>query len=449
MSADLQRVKTLLTETIVLLCKSGLHFKNEFTVEGLLGITIDKSDIFLINLKETIKVSNHLKSPENPVDFSISPSSQKSQNISSHSYDGSQTKLHKVNSDILSSLQTSLPLEQPLNCLLSCSHLENKIQEPTSPPCRSEKADKKPSSSNSITTTNNNVIEKFSNLIHQINPLINTERPNHSIQNSPTNKNEKNKNSSSFLSYSTDKNTTSNNDYSKALHISQQENKKKPRVDNIVKFYHYDNDNYHKEENHKDFESNNNNLDNNNNCDNSNNLDNNNNYYNNNYDYKNNYDTNNNNNDNNNNYNITNNNNNFDNNNNNLAETINVKQEEIEVTNHISDHTIYNPLCNNDNMESFNTSFNSIKSDESFCNENPLLNNSIVSEDSFNNFSSSFLNNDSFNHYNYNIDYHKTSTTTTKPKRKHKRNYQLITNSCKPSLDHSLHLTNQLKVHFF
>ena len=83
MSADLQRVKTLLAETIVLLCKSGLQFKSEFTVEGLLGITIDKSDIFLINLKETIKVSNHLKQPENPVDFSVTPSSHKHTSSSS------------------------------------------------------------------------------------------------------------------------------------------------------------------------------------------------------------------------------------------------------------------------------------------------------------------------------------------------------------------------------
>ncbi|ESO11166.1 hypothetical protein HELRODRAFT_183479 [Helobdella robusta] len=53
-SADQQRVKTLLTETIILLCKNGLHFKDEFTVEGLIGITIDKNDVFLINIKETI-----------------------------------------------------------------------------------------------------------------------------------------------------------------------------------------------------------------------------------------------------------------------------------------------------------------------------------------------------------------------------------------------------------
>lgn len=59
MTADQERVKTLLTETIILLCKNGLHFKNEFTVEGLIGITIDKNDVFLINIKETIKLSNH------------------------------------------------------------------------------------------------------------------------------------------------------------------------------------------------------------------------------------------------------------------------------------------------------------------------------------------------------------------------------------------------------
>lgn len=52
---DQQRVKSLLTDAITIMCKSGLPYKSEFCIEGLLGITLDNHDIFLINIKETIR----------------------------------------------------------------------------------------------------------------------------------------------------------------------------------------------------------------------------------------------------------------------------------------------------------------------------------------------------------------------------------------------------------
>lgn|SRR6218665_848308 len=60
LTADQLRVKALLTETIMLLCKNGLHFKSEFSIEGLIGITLDGNEIFLVNINETV---HH--SPEN------------------------------------------------------------------------------------------------------------------------------------------------------------------------------------------------------------------------------------------------------------------------------------------------------------------------------------------------------------------------------------------------
>lgn len=54
LTADQQRVKALLTETITLLCKNGLRFQDKFCIEGLIGITLDEDDIFLININETI-----------------------------------------------------------------------------------------------------------------------------------------------------------------------------------------------------------------------------------------------------------------------------------------------------------------------------------------------------------------------------------------------------------
>ena len=46
-------MKTLLVEAISTLCRNGLHYVDELTVEGLIGITLDKKDVFLVNVKET------------------------------------------------------------------------------------------------------------------------------------------------------------------------------------------------------------------------------------------------------------------------------------------------------------------------------------------------------------------------------------------------------------
>ena len=58
LTSDQQRIKTLLTETITLLCKNGLHFQSEFSVEGLLGITVDQENVFLISIKETVRAAS-------------------------------------------------------------------------------------------------------------------------------------------------------------------------------------------------------------------------------------------------------------------------------------------------------------------------------------------------------------------------------------------------------
>ena len=54
LKADRERVKALLTETITLLCKNGLNYQSEFAIEALIGITLDRDDVFLFSIKETI-----------------------------------------------------------------------------------------------------------------------------------------------------------------------------------------------------------------------------------------------------------------------------------------------------------------------------------------------------------------------------------------------------------
>ena len=55
LSAEQERLKDLLTDTITLLCKNGLQYRQEFSVEALIGITLDKEDVFLVNIKEIVK----------------------------------------------------------------------------------------------------------------------------------------------------------------------------------------------------------------------------------------------------------------------------------------------------------------------------------------------------------------------------------------------------------
>ena len=52
MKEDQKRVRTLLTDTITLLCKNGLTYKKNMKVQGLLGITLDDEDVFIVHVNE-------------------------------------------------------------------------------------------------------------------------------------------------------------------------------------------------------------------------------------------------------------------------------------------------------------------------------------------------------------------------------------------------------------
>ena len=65
------RMRVMLCEAINVLCKASLTYRCEFSVEGLIGVTIDNEEIFLININETIKnpdvVLNLAKKGNSPV----------------------------------------------------------------------------------------------------------------------------------------------------------------------------------------------------------------------------------------------------------------------------------------------------------------------------------------------------------------------------------------------
>ena len=54
-SIEQNRLKNLLTDTITLLCKNGLSYAEECSVDALIGITLDKQDIILVSIKEILK----------------------------------------------------------------------------------------------------------------------------------------------------------------------------------------------------------------------------------------------------------------------------------------------------------------------------------------------------------------------------------------------------------
>jgi len=53
MKPDQTRVGALLIDTVSLLCRNGLNFSTDIKVQGLLGITIDGTDVFLVHFNET------------------------------------------------------------------------------------------------------------------------------------------------------------------------------------------------------------------------------------------------------------------------------------------------------------------------------------------------------------------------------------------------------------
>jgi len=81
-----KRVRSILCEAVTLLCRSGLSYNSGFTVEGLLGITVDNADVFLVNIRETVSTTllappplMSVMSETSTLKYSVGPSSAVSQ----------------------------------------------------------------------------------------------------------------------------------------------------------------------------------------------------------------------------------------------------------------------------------------------------------------------------------------------------------------------------------
>ena len=52
------KVRQTLTDALTDLCKKSLKYRNQLCIEGLLGITLDETDVFLVKIDETIETQN-------------------------------------------------------------------------------------------------------------------------------------------------------------------------------------------------------------------------------------------------------------------------------------------------------------------------------------------------------------------------------------------------------
>ncbi len=57
-------VKSMLSDTILALCRNTLSYTSQVCVEGLLGITVDDKEIFLVHMNDTIKKDKACSVPE-------------------------------------------------------------------------------------------------------------------------------------------------------------------------------------------------------------------------------------------------------------------------------------------------------------------------------------------------------------------------------------------------
>ena len=73
-SEEHERLVRMLKESISLMCKSSLSYEVELNIEGLLGITLDKKDIFLVNINESFHTGKKVET----VNEALSPQRQRS-----------------------------------------------------------------------------------------------------------------------------------------------------------------------------------------------------------------------------------------------------------------------------------------------------------------------------------------------------------------------------------
>ena len=58
-SQNKDQLMAVITEAITEICKTSLQYESGFSVEGLLGITLDQQEVMLVNINELVAKGNH------------------------------------------------------------------------------------------------------------------------------------------------------------------------------------------------------------------------------------------------------------------------------------------------------------------------------------------------------------------------------------------------------
>jgi len=109
------RLITMIKESITLMCKSTLMYSNELCVEGLLGITLDKRDVFLVNIKEIFQ-------SDNPPPPSVSSS-----NVTDVSHDNTRDDMQ-----VISDGENGKPQHEPPRKVAKHVHSQNECNSESS-----------------------------------------------------------------------------------------------------------------------------------------------------------------------------------------------------------------------------------------------------------------------------------------------------------------------------
>jgi len=132
-AVEQKRLRDLITETVTVLCQSSLNFKSKFTVEGLLGITVDDKDVLLINIHEvmsSLKGKRHSLVRDKTVSCSSADDDENTALLESHiAVDRLQScKMRSVQKSSLQQTCCSQPFSTDKSeTLLRCEELDEQI----------------------------------------------------------------------------------------------------------------------------------------------------------------------------------------------------------------------------------------------------------------------------------------------------------------------------------
>ena len=115
---DQQRLQSLIIDTITLLCKTGLNYNSEFSVDGLIGITVDSRQVFLVNIQDTVTKGDMQSHSKPAADAQVSNRKRKFVDHSHRLHNGSPASdfaQHLLKSQRLASNADSPFVFNPLN----------------------------------------------------------------------------------------------------------------------------------------------------------------------------------------------------------------------------------------------------------------------------------------------------------------------------------------------